>query len=210
MSSAQLQEVLQALYHNADPAARDGANSKLEQWQNSQEAWQVSHSVLQDDSAGLESHYFAAQTLRTKVQRDFEELPAEAAQSLRDSLVTLLLKYSQGRPQVRTQLCVALAALSLHLPSSSWGADGFIGWLAQRLAREPPTASLPCMMEVLTVLPQEAGSYQPSLRPERRRQIREEMESATPKALSVLSMCLTGTDSKVREQALEALAAWLK
>lgn len=35
----------------------------------------------------LESCYFAAQTMRTKIQMSFHELPAESHNSLRDSLM---------------------------------------------------------------------------------------------------------------------------
>jgi hypothetical protein len=91
------------------------------------------------------------------VQRDFEELPQGAAQSLRDSLVTLLVKHCQGNAAVRTQLCLAIAALAAHLPAAQWGPTGVVGWLAQRLGGEAQNVSLPCMLELLTVLPQVGG-----------------------------------------------------
>jgi transportin-3 len=64
----QLQQALQALYHG-DPAVKDQANKWLEQFQQSTEAWQVTNDVLHDAGAGMEAHYFCAQTLRTKVRR---------------------------------------------------------------------------------------------------------------------------------------------
>src|SRR5689334_15787812 len=148
----QLVAALQALYHQTDRSVKDQANQWLELWQQSPEAWQGALDVLQSDASGLEAQYFAAQTLRTKVQRDYEELPSAAAQGLRDSLVSLLVRFARGPASVRTQLCVALAALAAHLPAAEWGAGGVVGWLAQRLGSEPPEASLPCMLELLTVL----------------------------------------------------------
>lgn len=149
----QLLSALQALYHG-DPAVKDQANKWLEAFQQSAEAWQVSNDILHAPGAGMEAHYFAAQTLRTKVQRDFEELPAGAAGALRDSLVALLVQHCSGSAAVRTQLCLAVAALAAHLPAVQWGPSGVVGWLAQRLGGEPQTVSLPCMLELLTVLPQ--------------------------------------------------------
>ena len=73
-SASQLQAAVAALYHNADPAVKDQANKWLEQWQQSQEAWQVCNDVLHNGEAGMEVHYFAALTLRSKVRR-----PAAAA-----------------------------------------------------------------------------------------------------------------------------------
>ena len=68
-SAAQLQQALEALYHHADPAVKEQANTWLEGWQQSQEAWQVCNDVLHSAEAGMEVHYFAALTLRTKVGR---------------------------------------------------------------------------------------------------------------------------------------------
>jgi hypothetical protein len=207
---AQLQAALQALYHHADASLKEQANKWLEQWQQSQEAWQGAVAVLQAPEAGLEAQYFAAQTLRTKAQRDFDDLPPAAALSLRDSLVTLLLRFARGPAPVRTQLCLAVAALAAHLPSAQWGEAGVVGWLAQRLGPEPPADSLPAMLDLMTVLAQEAGGYQPAVRPERRRQAHAEMTAAVPQALAVLGSCLEGAGEHGRQQALEAFAAWLR
>lgn len=71
----------------------------------------MSDQVLHDPSSTLEAQYFCAQTLRTKIQRDFEELPQGAAQNLRSSLVVLLGQYRAGPPAVRAQLALALVGL---------------------------------------------------------------------------------------------------
>ena len=90
-----------------------------------------------------------------QVQRDFEELPAEAASALRDSLVELLLRFAAGSAPVRTQLCLAVAALAAHMPPQRWAPAGSaVAWLVQRLTKEPGQAALPCLLELLTVLPQ--------------------------------------------------------
>lgn len=87
------------------------------------------------------------------MQRDFEELPAGAAESLRSSLVELLLRYGNAGI-VRTQLCLAIAALVAHLPSEGWGPGGSVQWLVQRLGMEPGPSALPCLLDLLTILPQ--------------------------------------------------------
>jgi transportin-3 len=68
--------------------------------------------------------------------------------------VELLLRYGRGSPPVRTQLCLAIAALVAHLPADHWGPGGSVQWLVQRLSMEPGPAALPCLLELLTVLPQ--------------------------------------------------------
>lgn len=210
---SQLQAALNALFYDTDPSTKEQASRWLEAWQQSTEAWTLAHEVLQDESAQLEAHYLCAQTLRTKIARDFEELPSGMEISLRDSLVTLLLKYAKGRPQVRTQLSLALAAMVSHMPAQDWGDGGPVEWFARHLnaSNQTPEVYLNALLEILTVLPQEAGGYQPSLRPERRRQLREEMEASFPRALAFLSECHSrAVLGRQREQALEAFAAWLK
>jgi transportin-3 len=55
-----------------------------------------------------------------QVQRDYEELPVEQIPALREKLIALLLQSARASPALRTQLCLSLAALALHLPASQW------------------------------------------------------------------------------------------
>lgn len=75
---------------------------------------------------------------------------ADAAASLRDSLVRALLRFAGGPTSVRTALCLALAALAAHLPSPAWPAGGALPALAERLSAEPPDRAVPCLLELLT------------------------------------------------------------
>jgi transportin-3 len=145
-------EAVQALYHHPDHEIRKFANDWLEDFQYTVDAWQVSDSVLHDQNSTIEALYFCAQTLRTKVQRDFEELPPNAPLSLRDSLMTLLVKFREGPGTVRTQLCLAMVALAVQLPSDQWGTGGVVHWLGSQLGAQP--AAMPCFLELVTVLPQ--------------------------------------------------------
>lgn len=89
-----------------------------------------------------------------QVQRDFEELPASAAEALRASLLELLVRYASAAAAVRTQLCLALAAMAAHVPAQQWGKGGIVGWLADNLGRQQQDVALPCMLELLTVIPE--------------------------------------------------------
>jgi transportin-3 len=147
-----LLEALQALYHHPDPQIRTAANRWLDEFQHTMEAWQVSDSVLHDSSSSLEAFYFCAQTLRTKVQRDFEDLPPSAPLSLRSSLMTLLMKFCQGPATVRTQLCLAMAALAVQISAEEWGQGGVVHWLGCELGSQ--TEAIPVLLELLAVFPQ--------------------------------------------------------
>ena len=88
------------------------------------------------------------------MQRDFEELPAQAADALRASLLDLLIRFATGATAVRTQLCLAIAAMAAHIPSKQWGQGGVVMWLAENLGRQSQEVALPCMLELLTVIPE--------------------------------------------------------
>jgi transportin-3 len=232
MALQQLQNALEALYHHSDPKIKEEASHWLEEWQSSPEAWTITAQLLHSDAIGMEAQYFCSNTLRSKLERDFEELPPEAIPQLKQSLVQLLLKFSHGPPPVRTQLCLAMAALVAHLPSTEWiirgNTDSFttggaVGWLTEQLTtNQPLEVSTQVMLELLLVLPeQSAGGHLSSVRPERRREVEEEMISAAPQAINILTSCLATSLStaaegsslhreRTQERVLEAFAAWLR
>lgn len=142
------------------------------------------------------------------MQRDFEDLPASAPTSLRASLMALLMKFRQGPAAVRTQLCLAMAALAVQMPPEEWGHAGVIHWLGQELGSQ--SEAIPVLLELLAVFPQEANSYKIAVRPERRRQFHREMASSVQYAFDLLSSCLRDGSIQVREQVLRAFAAWMR
>uniref|UniRef100_A0A383V7P9 Importin N-terminal domain-containing protein n=1 Tax=Tetradesmus obliquus TaxID=3088 RepID=A0A383V7P9_TETOB len=206
----QVVAAITALYGSDDAAVRSEADRWLERWQSSSEAWTVANAILHNPSSGAEYTYFCAQTLKTKVQRDYEELPAESVPQLRDSLLQLLLRFGHGSPAVRTQLCLAMAALAAHLPAAQWSEGGVLRWLMERFSGQDPAVAMSCMLELLTVLPQEADSRKIACRPERRAAFAAELRAIIPDALQLLTSCLGQPGETVRGQVLESLGCWLK
>ncbi|KAK9278154.1 hypothetical protein L1049_027713 [Liquidambar formosana] len=201
-----VKEALNALYHHPDDAVRMQADRWLQDFQRTIDAWQVSDNLLHDATSNLETLIFCSQTLRSKVQRDFEELPSEAFRPLRDSLNTLLKKFHKGPPKVRTQISIAVAALAVHVPTEDWGDGGIVNWLRDEMNSHPEF--VPGFLELLTVLPEEVFNYKIAARPERRRQFEKELTSEMEVALNILTACLN--INELKEQVLEAFASWLR
>eukprot|EP00899_Mesostigma_viride_P019634 jgi/Mesvir1/27672/Mv07393-RA.2 len=222
-------QAVHALYHHEDAEVRRNANTWLEEFQRTVESWQVVDGLLHDSSVPEEVHYFAAQTLRTKIQRDFEELPPEAGISLRDSVVSLLSRFASGPTAVRTQICLAVVGLAAHLDATKWAVTdtqrGAVQWLASRLGQV--AVLVPPLLDVLRLLPEEAHSYKLAIRPERRRQLINELRDAVVDALMVLAVCWQQSGSlgaamqapggaagprhlDVQTQILQAFASWLR
>ncbi|MED6148223.1 Transportin mos14 [Stylosanthes scabra] len=201
-----VKEALNALYHHPDDAVRMQADRYLQDFQRTLDAWQVADNLLHDSSSNLETLIFCSQTLRSKVQRDFEELPSTAFRPLRDSLNNLLKKFHKGHPKVRTQISIAVAALAVHVPAEDWGDGGIVKWLRDEMDSHPEY--IPGFLELLTVLPEEVLNYKIAARPERRRQFEKELTSQIEVALNILTACLA--ISELKEQVLEAFASWLR
>ena len=193
-------------------------------------AWQVQISPT-PPSSEVEVYYFAAQTLRTKITRDFEELDAGMRATLPDSVLEMLGRH-HSVSFIRTQLSLAMAMLGMHIPSLAWrevsgsgrlgepGPSSMIEWVARRLYNEASMRQV--LLEILTVVPQEAMAYHPSLLPERRREIEREMKvDGLSKALEVLEALMReqsgvdggqsgGLSNDGIKHILEAFAAWLR
>ncbi|KAG7215102.1 hypothetical protein INR49_022779 [Caranx melampygus] len=86
-SLALVYQAVQALYHDPDPAGKERASVWLGELQRSMYAWEISDQLLQLKQ-DVESCYFAAQTMKMKIQTSFYELPPETHNALRDSLLT--------------------------------------------------------------------------------------------------------------------------
>lgn len=201
-----VKEALNALYHHPDDGVRLQADRWLQDFQRTLDAWQVADNLLHDATSNLETLIFCSQTLRSKVQRDFEELPSEAFRPLRDSLNNLLRKFHKGPPKVRTQISIAVAALAVHVPAEDWGGGGIVKWLQDEMNLHPEY--IPGFLELLTVLPEEVFNYKIAARPERRRQFDKELTSQMEVALNILTACLN--INELKEQVLEAFASWLR
>lgn len=89
--------------------------------------------------------------MRTKIHQSFHELPAEAHESLRNSLLDHIGKINEDTNTVIvTQICLALADLILQMPTWQRAALELISRFSQN--------NVWPLLEVLTVLPEELES----------------------------------------------------
>ena len=190
----------------------------LLEFQEGEEAWQVCDALLHFSACPPEVRLFAAQTLRCKAQRDLEELPAGVWRDFRDSLLVLLVESEQQRygEQVSVQLALAIAAVAAHVPAEAWGggageAASVVAWLQRSLSAQEPAVALPCLLHVMLVLPQEAGSYKHAIRPARRLEFKRELSAAVGESVGVLGLCLpaVGSSAELRQRMFAAFSGWL-
>ncbi|XP_071517144.1 transportin-3 [Panulirus ornatus] len=190
-----------------DRQKHDQASKWLGQLQRSVQAWKVADQLLHA-KRDVNSCFFAAQTLRTKIQLYFGELPVSAHASLRASMLEHLSHITEHTYQgIATQLCVALADLALHM--ASWE-DPIVDLITQFGPRSS-TPNLVPLLEVLIALPEELHSRQLRLGLNRRNKLDEYFRRKVPSIVELLHVAVS-TDGATKEsthlKALRCLASW--
>ncbi|XP_073827400.1 transportin 3 [Musca autumnalis] len=197
------------LFHNSNPKEKEKANKWLEEFQKSIYSWTIADELLQQ-KRDLHSCYFAAQTMRNKIQNSFNELPLNSHESLRDSLIAHVGQITNETDTIIvTQLCLAVADLALLM--ASWKQP--IIDLLEMLSPQPQ--SVWPLLEILTLIPEEIDSRYLRLGANRREEIHKQLDAAAPKVMDFLCMCMQqqAGDSVVQEKivnsTLRCYCAWV-
>lgn len=198
----ELTQYLSALYANPDPAIKSTANEWLQSFQKTDEAWITADLVLKSPEAPIECKLFAAQTFRSKITFDLDQLPVTHRLPLRDSLLNALTQNSiRSSKVVLVQLCLSLADLALQLPE--W--PNVVADLIEKLGKDPQT--VPILLEFLTVFPQEiVGNSKINITNQWRS---PELTQLVPNTLAMY-LGAQGITTSIRAQIFICLSAWLR
>nr|XP_061809308.1 transportin-3 isoform X4 [Nerophis lumbriciformis] len=193
-------QAVQALHHDPDPAGKERASVWLGELQTSMYAWEISDQLLllkQD----VESCYFAAQTMKMKIQTSFYELPPDSHNALRDSLLSHIQNLKDLSPIIVTQLALAIADLALQM--ASW--KGCVHTLIEKYNGD--IGSMPFLMEILTVLPEEVHSRSLRIGANRRTEIIEDLAYYSSTVVTLLQR--DDTSSNLHEAAADCVCSAL-
>ncbi|KAF8168205.1 armadillo-type protein [Crassisporium funariophilum] len=207
---ADIQALLSALEVFArapDKASIERANSWLQDFQHSPDAWSTCNVLLLSPEAPPPAKIFAAQTFRTKVTYDLNQVDQENLLPLRDTLLTALERYHNGPRTIVVQLSLAVAGLALQL--SSW--ENAVQTLIDSFGRNP--ATVPTLLEFLTILPEEVNSNTkiPISDLEYKERSANLLTANAKQILDLLSMYVqaSGVTSAVQSQVFNCLYSWL-
>ncbi|PPQ73527.1 hypothetical protein CVT26_010338 [Gymnopilus dilepis] len=207
---ANMQDLLSALdvFSRApDKASIERANSWLQDFQHSPEAWSTCDVLLRSPDAPVPAKIFAAQTFRTKVTYDLNQMTPENVLALRDTLLGALETYHAGPRTIIVQLSLAIAGLALQLPS--W--ENPVQSLIDSFGRNP--AMVPTLLEFLTLLPEEINSNTRIPISDKDFRIRADQLLTTnaDRVLELLALYInaSGVTSAVQTQVFNCLYSWL-
>ncbi|XP_039484015.1 transportin-3 [Drosophila santomea] len=199
-------QAISALFQGNNPKEQEKANKWLQDFQKSIYSWTIADELLHQ-KRDLHANYFAAQTMRNKIQNSFSELPPHTHESLRDSLITHIGQIDEQTDNVIvTQLSLAVADLALLM--ASWREP--INDLLVTLA--PHQCAIWPLLEVLKVLPEEIDSRYLRLGANRREEVHKQLDASAECVLKFLCMCLQREDldqQRVWNAALRTYSAWL-
>uniref|UniRef100_A0A4W3H4C7 Transportin-3 n=1 Tax=Callorhinchus milii TaxID=7868 RepID=A0A4W3H4C7_CALMI len=166
-------------------------------------AWEISDQLLQMQQE-VELCYFAAQTMKMKIQTSFNELPPETHLALRDSLLTHIQNLKDISPVIVTQLALAIADLALQM--ASW--KGCVQMLIEKCGGRG--SSLCFLLEILTVLPEEVHSRSLRIGANRRTEIIEDLAYSSSTVVSLLTACAeqAGSEEKTLIRVFRCLGSW--
>ena len=194
-------QAVSSLYTNPDPEVKQGASRWLTSLQQSVYAWTLSDQLLQRN-ADVETCYFAAQTMRTKIQYSFHELPPASHASLRTSLMNHLTQLNAGTSgKILTQLCLAMADLILLMPEWTSALSELMTALG------PPTGHTPALLEVLLLLPEEVDSRHLRLGANRRHQVKQMLSASHTHITQFLSTVISSPSHHV--SCVKCYSSWL-
>lgn len=122
-SLPQLLEAIQTLYRGAPGADYSSMDRALKAFQKSPTAWSVVSQIFQLEGLDEAVYIFTAQTLKTKLSFDFEEIRNETLELFRSNLLALLLRFKM-QTKVLRQLCQCVGILALQI-SAQWSLTMF-------------------------------------------------------------------------------------
>ncbi|KAG1757672.1 armadillo-type protein [Suillus lakei] len=208
--SANIQALLSALNvftRAPDKTSLENANSWLQDFQHSPEAWSTCNVLLLSPDAPPAAKLFAAQTFRSKVTYDLHQVDPSNLLPLRDTLVSALERYQSGPKTIIIQLCLALSGLALQLPT--W--DNALQSIVETFGANP--ATVPVLLQFLTILPEEVSGNTriPVTDDEYRERSAKLLSDNSGQVLELLSMYLqaTGVTHVVQSQIFDCLRSWL-
>ncbi|KAK0478249.1 armadillo-type protein [Armillaria novae-zelandiae] len=202
-----LLSVLDVFTRAPDKISLENANTWLQDFQHSSEAWATSNVLLLSPDAPPAAKLFAAQTFRSKVTYDLHQVDTANLSSLRDTLLTALKSYQAGPRTIIVQLCLALVGLAVQYPA--W--DNAVQTMIDIFGRDP--SSVPVLLQFLTLLPEELSSSTryPVSNEDLRQRSNALLTSHSKEVIELLAMYLQapGVTAAVQEQVFNCLRSWL-
>ena len=182
-------------------ADKKAASNYLEAFQKTPHAWSVSDALLHANHS-REVSYFAANTLRIKIQNSYLELPADSREPFKSSLLSHLVNYTAaGYHEILVQLAVAVADLAVYMSEWHHPASELMAILA---------AHAVTLLDVLIALPEEIYNKSLKIDELRKKEFKHELSADS---IAVFQFCEAALQSSgdvgIHVKTLKCLSSFL-
>ncbi|KAL3320791.1 Transportin-3 [Cichlidogyrus casuarinus] len=202
VSLEQLMQAIDTLYGGSSSTEKDSASKWLICFQKSMQAWRLSDELLYK-SRDLNSTYFAAQTLRNKIQSNFKELPVESHLVLKDSMLKHIHNINENTPTpISNQLLLAVTDLFLLMVVWKDAIQELVALLSQS------SHGLMCLLIVLKFIPEELCNKTLHLGYNRKSDVIADLELNRKSVLELMSSNLTTGNENVVCKIFRCLSSW--
>lgn len=140
-------KAVQAMYSGSAQANYKEIDNWLKNYQKSSAAWGLVSSIFSTEGLNEYVYIFNAQTLKTKLMYDFEELKGVDSLGFKNNILNLALKFAD-QDKVMRQLAQCIGILALHL-SDLWG-DQMLNEISNVLS-----GKIPLLLEVFKSIAEE-------------------------------------------------------
>ncbi|XP_055339539.1 transportin-3-like [Paramacrobiotus metropolitanus] len=185
-----IEHALDVFHNTGDIQQRRQAESFLEEFEETDYAWEICHLLLVK-ATDLKHRHFAARCFKAKIMHNVHKISIDLRFRVRDMLLSHLenITNKEDRP-VMVALSVALVDLALQM-------SGWPDSVSDVIARfGDNTFLLPALLEILTLYPEEITNNKLRLPNARRNQLNEELARVGPKVISLLSDCVRRTSNR--------------
>lgn len=225
-SIVELKRALNTMYSNVKMQDKLNAFYTLKSFQQSQQAWEIVHYILNEESIDeitkdfiandekifiheIHIKLFAAQIIRSKICYDLHQINEEDCYELKKNVVELLCKFhSQGMKLIRTQLCIALSQLSLQF--LKW--SGSTMEIIDILTRE--NKYIFCLLDFLKIFPEELSDSKKFILTDEEfnKRTQELITNNVENVLFVLKNLIIKSENNMtlNSSILESLNSWIK
>uniref|UniRef100_A0A1I8A6K2 Importin N-terminal domain-containing protein n=1 Tax=Steinernema glaseri TaxID=37863 RepID=A0A1I8A6K2_9BILA len=191
-----------------DREAFQEAASWLAKFQESLQAWSICDSLVRE-ARSRTSAYYAAQMLRNKVLKQFDELPPDSYEQFRNSLVAHLMAVDWLNPRdsvIVTQLSLALVDLYLQVPKWPYTIGKLIGEFVQH-----PVDRTGVILTLLKLFPEEAQNPQVDIGQNRRTEVEAELAGLNVEMIAYIGqVCVAYQgNNDVICKAIKCMATWI-
>jgi len=147
----EIEKAIEVFYHSSNSYQRQEAHKWLLQLQRSSEGWQTSWTLLSHEKK-VETQYYGAIILHSKISNDFAELPVGQINELKEKLLEVCANYVGSSKFVLSKLCACYACLIIMTADGEFNLSDYFGYIDSYIKTLNADSKF-LILELLTVLP---------------------------------------------------------